>query len=93
MWNGGLVNNAQTELCVTAGNSVTWSNATLAGTGAYAKTGPGVLTLSNVNTYSGGTTVATNGGVLEISGQSVGTGGIRGTVTVNTGGELRATGY
>ncbi len=61
-------------------------------TGSITKSGSGTLVLSANNSYSGGTTVATNGGVLEISGQSGGTGGIRGAVTVNTGGELRATG-
>jgi autotransporter-associated beta strand protein len=54
------------------------------------KNGDGTMTLTNINTYTAGTTV--NGGVLEVSGQNGGTGGIRGIVTVNTGGELRATG-
>jgi fibronectin-binding autotransporter adhesin len=58
--------------------------------GALTKTGPGTLTLSTNNSYSGGTTV--NGGVLEIAGSSAGNSYIRGTVTVNNGAELRYTG-
>ena len=33
MWNGGLVNNAQTELRVSTGNTITWNNQTLQGSG------------------------------------------------------------
>ena len=48
----------------------------------------GVLNLTSVNPNTGGTTV--NGGVLNLTAQNGGAGTIRGTVTVNTGGELRA---
>ncbi len=89
MGNGGLVNNALTELCVTTGNSVTWNNPTLSGSGTYAKTGSGVLTISNVNTYTGGTTV--DEGTLSIAG-SGGNGRIRGALTVNANGTVVTTG-
>lgn len=58
--------------------------------GSLTKSGGGLMTLANVNTYTGNTII--NAGVLEISGGSGGTGAIRGNVTVNAGGELRATG-
>jgi fibronectin-binding autotransporter adhesin len=54
------------------------------------KTGAGTMTLSANNIYTGGTIV--NGGVLEISGSSSGNSYIRGTVTVNSGAELRYSG-
>jgi len=58
--------------------------------GSLSKTGAGTLTLSANNSYSAGTTVS--GGVLEIAGSSAGNSYIRGTVTVNSGAELRYTG-
>lgn len=58
--------------------------------GSLSKTGAGTLTLSANNSYSAGTTV--NNGVLEVQGSSAGNGYIRGTVTVNSGAELRYTG-
>ena len=54
------------------------------------KTGSGTMTLSANNIYTAGTTV--NGGILEIAESSIGNGYIRGTVTVNSGAELRYTG-
>jgi len=59
-------------------------------TGKLTKTGAGTLTLSANNSYAAGTTV--NGGVLEIAGSNAGNSYIRGTVTVNSGAELRYTG-
>lgn len=60
------------------------------GTGGVTKNGSGTWTLSGSNTYTGGTTV--NGGVLEITGSNSGNSLIRGTVTVNSGAELRYSG-
>lgn len=57
---------------------------------ALVKSGTGKLTLDTNTAHSGGTTV--NDGVLEIAGSSGGNGRLRGTVTVNTDGELRYTG-
>ena len=54
------------------------------------KSGSGTMTLASNNIYSGGTSV--NSGVLEIDGSSGGNSHIRGTVTVNSGAELRFTG-
>ena len=54
------------------------------------KSGAGTMTLTSNNIYTGGTTV--DAGVLEIEGSSAGNGHIRGTVTVNSGAELRYTG-
>src|SRR5262249_7057375 len=51
------------------------------------KYGAGTMTLNAVNTYTGGTTV--NGGVLEL-GVGGGVGTIRGTLTINNGGTVRA---
>jgi len=62
----------------------------LNGSGSLTKTGSGTLTLSTNNGYTGGTTV--NGGVLEVQGSNSGNSYIRGTVTVNSGAELRYTG-
>ncbi len=50
------------------------------------KTGSGTLILSSVNTYTAGTTV--NAGTLQLNFGGQGYGGIRGVVTVNTGGTL-----
>jgi autotransporter-associated beta strand protein len=58
--------------------------------GSLVKNGSGTLTLSGANTYTGGTTVT--GGTLELSGATNGNAIIRGTVTVNSGAELRSTG-
>lgn len=54
------------------------------------KEGAGKLTMATNTSHTGGTTV--NGGVLEIAGSSGGNGYLRGTATVNAGGELRYTG-
>jgi fibronectin-binding autotransporter adhesin len=60
------------------------------GAGVLTKTGSGMLTLAAINSFTGGTLV--NGGILNLVAQSGGDGTIRGTVTVNAGAELRATG-
>jgi autotransporter-associated beta strand protein len=54
------------------------------------KEGAGKLTMATNTSHTGGTTV--NDGVLEIAGSSGGNGYLRGTATVNAGGELRYTG-
>jgi autotransporter-associated beta strand protein len=57
---------------------------------ALVKEGSGKLTMATNTSHTGGTTV--DGGVLEIAGSSGGNGYLRGTATVNAGGELRYTG-
>ena len=57
---------------------------------ALIKSGSGTLTLATNTAHTGGTTV--DSGVLEIAGSNYGNGNLRGTVTVNTDGELRYTG-
>lgn len=69
-----IVNNATKDYVFT--------NSAIAGSGVLIKSGAGMLTLSNRNTYTGGTIV--NGGTL-----ALGSGGnnacVRGTLTVNSG--------
>jgi autotransporter-associated beta strand protein len=68
---------------------------------ALVKSGAGTMAISSRATFVGGTTINTNGGTIDITGLSGGTagqGGLRGTITVNSGGTLRlstgdATGY
>lgn len=55
---GAITNNA--SLAVNNGSAQTLSN-DIAGTGALLQSGPGVLTLSGTNSYSGGTTVSGGG--------------------------------
>jgi autotransporter-associated beta strand protein len=62
----------------------------LGGGGGLVKEGDGTLTLSNQNPYTGGTTV--DQGVLNLTYASSGNAAIRGTVTVNSGAELRVSG-
>lgn len=69
---------------------ITMSMYDYGGAGKLSKTGSGTLTLTTNNGYTGGTTV--NQGTLEIVGSSTGNSYIRGTVTVNSGAELRFTG-
>lgn len=72
---------------------------TLTGTGGFTKTGAGVLTLSNANTYSGATTVSAgtlliNGSIASsattVNGGLLGGSGTTGAVTVNSGGTIGA---
>jgi autotransporter-associated beta strand protein len=95
MWNGGLVNNAQTELRVTTGNTITWNNQTLQGIGTFTKSGSGKLSLPGMNTFSGGTEVVE--GTLEITQSSADNGGFTsigtGPVTIRSGGTLLSSGH
>ena len=57
----------------------------IGGTGGITTSGPGVLVLNNVNTYTGGTTV--NGGTLVLNSNpgDTGTGTVRGVLNINFG--------
>ncbi|MCE9608820.1 MAG: autotransporter-associated beta strand repeat-containing protein [Chthoniobacter sp.] len=95
VFNNGDVNNRAGATITSGGMTIDTAYAvtvatSLGGSGSLAKSGNGSLTLTNNNSYTGGTTV--NSGVLEVSGSSGGNGYIRGTATVNAGGELRFTG-
>ena len=94
MWVGGLVNNALTELRVTSGNTITWNNQTLQGSGTFTKSGSGKLSLPGMNTFSGGIEVAD--GTLEITQASADNGGFTsigsGPVNVRSGGTLLSSG-
>ncbi len=79
----GVIVNSSADYTFTGSGAIT-------GATTLTKSGNGTLNLGTINTYTGGTTV--NGGVLNVTAQSGGTGTIRGTVTVNAGAELRATG-
>ncbi len=58
----------------------------ISGAGSLTQNGAGTLTLSNFNTYTGGTIV--NAGILNLTAGNNGTGAIRGTLTINTGGKV-----
>jgi len=64
MWNGSLTNNAQAELCVTAGTA-SYTDRTIYGNGTYSKTGPGVL---NLLSFSNSPTVVVENGRLHMTG-------------------------
>lgn len=84
--------NANADLTVSAGlkDAVGSPDTTWTASGIV-KSGPGTMLLSAVNTYSGGTTV--NGGRLVLAtGNSGGTGRIRGTLTINHGASVETTG-
>jgi autotransporter-associated beta strand protein len=87
---------ANSTLTVNQSTDTTYSGVIRNSTGsdaftlALVKTGSGKLTLATNTEHTGGTTV--NGGVLEIAGSGGGNGYLRGTATVNAGGELRYTG-
>ena len=90
MGNGGLINNAQTELCVTGSNAVSFGQA-IQGGGSITKTGTGTLELSAVSSHTGGTTV-NDGKLILATGNSSGTGRIRGALTINANGTVETTG-
>ena len=69
------------SVVVSGARDYTFSGAGLAGVGTLEKTGTGVLTLANTNTYTGDTFV--NGGVLKLAGSLAGT-----TVRVGAEGAL-----
>ena len=78
---------AITVNALAAGSGVTVS-AILAGTSGLTKSGPGSLTLSAQNTYTGGTVVSAGTLALAAGG---GTGTIRGVLTVNAGASVLST--
>jgi fibronectin-binding autotransporter adhesin len=83
---GFTVNAGGGEIDVTtAGQNLTVGTANITGTGGLTKGGPGSLTLSTSNTYSGNTTVS-NGRLIEsnTTGSATGTG----TVTIASGAAL-----
>lgn len=89
---GAVINNG--SLSFNRSNPLAVANA-ISGTGSVVVTA-GTIAFSNQKTYTGNTTI--NGGILDLTGGGGGSGAIRGTATVNTGGTLRlstgdATGY
>ncbi len=83
--NGGIaLDTTSTNVTFVQSSAVTLAN-TISGLGAIVQDGPGTLTLTGANTYSGATTV--NGGTLEVTGSITSS-----DVTVNNGGTLDVTG-
>lgn len=82
---GTLVN--AKELVINTENADIDISAPISGAGTLTKTGAGTLTLSNINTYTGGTTV--NGGILALTAVAADIGRIRGTLNIETGGEVQ----
>ena len=72
------------------GNHTFTGSGTLSGATALIKSNTGTLTINTLNDYTGGTTI--NGGVIALTAQNGGIAAIRGTVTINAGGELRGAG-
>lgn len=64
----------------TNGQAVTWATALGSSGGSLTKSGAGLLTLTNANTYDGGTTIA--GGTLQLGNGST-TGSVAGDITNN----------
>lgn len=81
---GGADANTEFDGLIKDGN-----NGAVTATVALVKTGAGILTLANANTYSGGTTI--NGGSLQIN-NSAGSGSGSGAVIVASGGTLGGVG-
>ena len=92
---GGIVsskavtlNSAGGTFLADAGTASTLSGA-ITGTGSWTKAGPGILTLSGANTYSGATII--NAGVLQAG--SSGAFSVRSAFSVNTGAVLDLNGF
>lgn len=80
----GAVANNSFPLTIT-GTGDTTLDGVISGSGAVLKEGPGTLTLSGVNTYAGATMVTH--GLMRLS-QGGGAGAIRGTLTVESAGQV-----
>ncbi|MFM8421837.1 MAG: LamG-like jellyroll fold domain-containing protein, partial [Verrucomicrobiota bacterium] len=80
---GNVVNNA--SLVFNRSDNISVAN-TISGTGSVTKNGAGSLFLNTTQTYTGGTFI--NGGTLQLAAGGVGTGLIRGNVTVASGARL-----
>ena len=81
--NGGTLQGGTINVTKVTGTAGTIS-ANLNGTGAFTKSGAGILILGGTNSYTGGTTV--NGGTLLVSGTV-------GAITVASGGTLGGNGF
>ena len=72
---------------INVSNLMTTISTPVTGTNGLVKNGAGTLVFSAQKTYTGGTTI--NAGILNLTGGGGGSGVIRGTATVNTGGTLQ----
>ncbi len=82
----GPVTNAGYALTLDGTSAIAVSGV-ITGAGALVKNGTGTAALSVQNTYTGGTVI--NNGILNLTGGGGGSGTIRGTATVNSGGTLQ----
>ncbi len=81
----------QSGLIVNGAQNYNFTGGAIGGVGSLTKNGAGMLTLSNLNTFSGGTTV--NGGILSLVDGAGDVGTIRGTLNIETGGEVQFGGW